>query len=163
MWDDHDRELPVRSARGIPTEQKRDQPSRSGKRPRTIKGHHIITLWAFKETIPSPLVRQQINPGNEGELVGEFRYLKLDESVSLTKEKTYLLTLSTQAGDGDHFHDPTPYDGLSPLINPHVKVIKSVFFRDKSMSRSLAIPSFSDLHPDHSTYRIPVGPTLRFQ
>jgi arylsulfatase A len=163
MWDDHDRELPVRSARGIPTEQKRDQPSKSGKKPRTIKGQHIITLWVFKGTTPSPLVRQQINPGNDGDLVGEFRYLKLDESVSLTKGKSYLLTLSTQAGDGDHFHGPTSYDGLSPLINPHIKVIKSVFFRDKSMSRSLAIPSFSDLHPDHSTYRIPVGPTLRFK
>jgi hypothetical protein len=162
MWDDHDREQPVRSARGIPTEHVPDQPSRTGKKPRTINSLHAITLWELKGASPSPLHRLEIKPGNDGELVGEFRYLKLNEGIPLAKGKRYLLTLSTQAGDGDHFHDPVSYDGLSPLINPGVKIIKSVLFRDKAMDRAQAIPSFGDLHHDHSAFRVPVGPTLRF-
>ena len=163
MWDDHDREQPARAARGIPTERVPDQPSRTGKKPRTIKSPHTITLWELKGAIPSPLRRLEIKPGNTGELVGEFRYLKLDAGIPLATGKRYLLTLSTHAGDGDHFHDPVSYDGLSPLINPRVKIIKSVLYRDKSMDRAQAIPSFGDLHHDHSAFRIPVGPTLRLQ
>jgi hypothetical protein len=161
MWDDHDREMPVRSARGIPTEHERDQPSRSGKNPRTLKSSHVITLWKFEG--PTQIIRIQVEPGKPGELVGEFRYLKLDQSVELQKKTRYLLTMTTKTGDGDHFHDPAGYDGLSPLINPTVRIIRSVFFRKEGMARSLAIPSFADLHSDYSSFRIPVGPTIRFQ
>jgi arylsulfatase A len=163
MWDDHDREQPVRSARGIPTEHECDRPSRSGEKPRSTNAEHTITLWESNGTNPLSLASLVAKPGNDGELIGEFRYKKLEKEIHLTKEKRYILTLSTQAGDGDHFHDPIPYDGLSPLINPRVKIIKSVLFRGKAMNWPQPIPSFSDLHPDHSLFRLPVGPTLRFR
>jgi arylsulfatase A-like enzyme len=163
MWDDHDREMPIRSARGIPTEHERDQPSRVGKNPRTLKGSHLITLWKFKGATPIQIIRMQVEPGKPGELDGEFRYLKLAQPVELRKGTRYLLTMTTQAGDGDHFHDPAAYDGLSPLINPTVRIVRSVLFRNGNIGRTLAIPAFEDLHSDHSAFRIPVGPTLRFQ
>ena len=102
-------------------------------------------------------------PGKSGELEGEFRYLKLDRPIALEKGAKYLLTMSTIAGDGDHFHDPSAYDGLSPIINPKVRVVRSVLFRNGEMERTLAIPSFGDLHSDYSAFRIPVGPTIRFR
>ena len=34
--------------RGIPSENDRDQPSRAGKKPRSLKSHHTITLWETK-------------------------------------------------------------------------------------------------------------------
>ena len=163
MWDDHDREKPVRSARGIPTEEQRDQPSRMGKTPRTIQSPHSIALWKLDGGFPEELSRMKMAPGKSGELEGEFRYLKLDRPIALEKGTKYLLTMSTIAGDGDYFHDPAAYDGLSPLINPNVRVVRSVLFRNEDMERALAIPSFADLRSDYSLFRIPVGPTIRFQ
>ena len=163
MWDDHDREKPVRSARGIPSENQRDQPSRMGKNPRTIQSPHSIALWKLDEGSPEELTRMKMAPGKSGELEGEFRYLKLDRPIALEKGAKYLLTMSTIAGDGDHFHDPSAYDGLSPIINPKVRVVRSVLFRNGEMERTLAIPSFGDLHSDYSAFRIPVGPTIRFR
>jgi arylsulfatase A len=163
MWDDHDREKPVRSARGIPTEEQRDQPSRMGKTPRTIQSPHSIALWKLDGGFPEELSRMKMAPGKSGELEGEFRYLKLDRSIALEKGTKYMLTMSTIAGDGDYFHDPAAYDGISPLINPKVRVVRSVLFRNEDMERALAIPSFADLRSDYSLFRIPVGPTIRFQ
>ena len=104
-----------------------------------------------------------MKPGNPGELEGEFRYLKLDQPVRLRKGTRYLLTMTTKAGDGDHFHDPAAYDGLSPVINPTVRVIRNLLFRNGNVKQALAIPSFADLHSDYSAFRIPVGPTIRFK
>jgi hypothetical protein len=68
--------------------------------------------------------------------------------------------MSTQAGDGDHFRDPVGFDGLSPVIHPAVEVIRAVLVRD---DRVEPISSFSDMHADHMSFRLPVGPTLKFQ
>jgi len=162
MWDDHDRERPVRPARGIPTENERDQPSRTGKKPRTLKSPHSIILWEMRGKVPNQITRVEMKFGSPGELDGEFRYLKLDQPVKLRKGTRYLLTTSTKAGDGDHFHDPAPYDGLSPLLHPCVIKTRGVLFRKGDMEKPLAIPAFGDLHPDYSAFRLPVGPTLRF-
>lgn len=163
MWDDHDRERPVRPARGIPSEKERDQPSRAGKKPRTLKSHHTITLWETKGKGPAKMAWAEMKPGSPGELDGEFRYLELDRPIKLPKGMRYLLTMTTKAGDGDHFHDPAAYDGLSPLINPSVRIIRSLLFRNGNAKQALAIPSFADLHSDYSAFRIPVGPTIRFK
>tara|TARA_Y100000588_G_scaffold313036_1_gene339969 strand:+ start:174 stop:2282 length:2109 start_codon:yes stop_codon:yes gene_type:complete len=163
MWDDHDREHPVRSARGIPTENERDQPSRTGKKPRTLKSPHSITLWKMKGKVPNIVTLVEMEPGTPGELDGEFRYIKLNQEVELRKGIRYLLTMTTQAGDGDYFHDPVAFDGLSPIINPSVKIIRNLLFRKEDGKSISAIPSFADLHLDYSAFRIPVGPTIRFQ
>ena len=163
MWDDHDRERPVRSARGIPTENERDQPSRTGKKPRTLKSPHLITLWEIRGKIPKQITRVEMKPGSPGELDGEFRYLKLGQEIQMQKGIRYLVTMTTKAGDGDHFHDPVAYDGLSPVINPGVRIIRNLLFRNENIGQALAIPSFADLHSEFSAFRIPVGPTIRFK
>jgi hypothetical protein len=71
--------------------------------------------------------------------------------------------MSSTAGDGDHFHDDASFDGLSPIVNPSVTILKSVMFRNMNMNQPLQIPSFADLHPDYSAHRFPVGPTLKFK
>ena len=160
MWDDHDREQPVRSARGIPTENESDQPSRTGKKPRTLKSPHLISLWRNEDRALEKMASLQLTPGNSGELVGEFRYFKLTRPIKLFKDTRYSLTMSSKAGDGDHFHDPAAFDGLSPLINPNVRIIRSLFIRKNERVSSLPIPAFADLHPDYFESRIPVGPSI---
>ena len=163
MWDDHDREQPVRSARGIPTENESDQPSRTGKKPRTLKSPHLISLWRNEDRALEKMASLQLTPGNSGELVGEFRYFKLTRPIKLFKDTRYSLTMSSKAGDGDHFHDPAAFDGLSPLINPNVRIIRSLFIRKNEGESSLPIPAFADLHPDYFELRIPVGPSILFE
>ena len=155
MWDDHDREKPVRPARNIPSENDRDQPSRAGKKPRSLKSHHTITLWEIKGKIPNQITSVEMNPGTPGKLDGEFRYLELDGEFELQRGRKYLLTMTTKAGDGDHFHDPVAYDGLSPVINPSVRIIRSLLFRDGNVKQAFAIPSFADLHSDYSAFGFP--------
>jgi hypothetical protein len=163
MWDDHDRELPIRSARGIPTDQDSDHPSRSGKKPRTLKSKHSICLWEIQNSAPKKIIGVEIGPHNQGILEEEFRYILLEQSVNLPADTHFILTMSTTAGDGDHFHDDTSFDGLSPIINPSVTILKSIMFRNMNMNQPLQIPSFADLHPDYSAHRFPVGPTLKFK
>ena len=66
MWDDHDREFPIRSARGLPTEQESDQPSFLGKRPRSIQSQHSIVLWEMKDSAAKERMRVEIGPTNHG-------------------------------------------------------------------------------------------------
>ncbi|NBQ03072.1 MAG: hypothetical protein EBU27_07645 [Opitutae bacterium] len=163
MWDDHDRETPVRDARGIPAEQNSDQPSRSGKTPRSIKSEHEITLWEMTQNSTKKISSVQVSPGKQGSLDGEFRYFELETPIQLSNDFHYMLTMTTQAGDGDHFHDDVAFDGLSPLVNPLVTIVRSVMLKENNPNQIFPIPSFADLHPDYSLYRLPVGPTLRFQ
>jgi hypothetical protein len=163
MWDDHDRESPVREARGIPTEQESDQPSRLGKNSRTINSQHWVRLWEIKNSVRQEIAAIQITPEKQGLLEGEFRYVQLKKPVHISTGSNYILTMSTTAGDGDHFHDDASFDGLSPIINPSVTIVKSVMFRNMNMNQPLQIPSFADLHPDYAAHRFPVGPTLKFK
>ena len=163
MWDDHDRESPVREARGIPTEQESDKPSRLEKNPRTINSQHWVRLWEIKNSVRQEIAAIQITPEKQGLLEGEFRYVQLKKPVHISTGSNYILTMSTTAGDGDHFHDDASFDGLSPIINPSVTIVKSVMFRNMNMNQPLQIPSFADLHPDYAAHRFPVGPTLKFK
>jgi hypothetical protein len=165
MWDDHDRENPVRAARSIPEENQSDQPSRQGKSPRTIKSPHTITLWKIDGDLESlkEIDRVYIKVGKTGELDGEFRFLKLDQPIKLKRGSRYVVTMDSMTGDGDYFHDPVSFDGISPLVNPSVRIIRSVMFRNNQFDRGYPLPSFTDLDPDYSSYRLPVGPTIRFK
>ena len=88
------------------------------KKPRSLKSHHTITLWEIKGKIPNQITSVEMNPGTPGKLDGEFRYLELDGEFEFHRGRKYLLTMTTKAGDGVHFHDHVAYDGLSPVINP---------------------------------------------
>ena len=162
MWDDHDREKPTRPARGIATEDQSDLPSRSGKNPRNLSGNHLVSLWTLSGERPLSLAEVDFGPENKGVLEGEFRYIKLERTVNLKTGLRYRLTMSTQANDGDHFHDPVSFDGLSPLTHPLVRIIRSIYLRNGNSVQPEMVPAFSDLHPDYSSHRLPVGPTLKF-
>ena len=68
--------------------------------------------------------------------------------------------MTTAVGDGDHFHDPGSFDGLSPVVHSDVEVVRAVLVRDR---HSEAIPAFADMHEDYAAFRLPVGPTLKFK
>ena len=164
MWDDHDKDTGVRPARNLPTEAGRDQPSLAGPKKRRIAAPHLIKLYQFNEHGLAKLIaRAETSPQKQGKLEGEFRYIELAGKAKLLKGQRYLLTMSTAAGDGDHFHDPASYDGLSPLVCPSIEVVRSVLLRGDDPNAPEAIPAFSDLKEDHSRHRLPVGPTLKFQ
>ena len=165
MWDDHERDRPVRPARSIPDESQRDQPSLSdpkGKR-RGLKVAHTISLVQLDTRPPTELARITLPEGARAELDGAFRYLPLAKPVSLQPNQRYALLSSTRTGDGDHFKTPASFDGLSPLVHPDVEIIRSLLIRHGNLAQPQPIPAFSDLSPDYSRYRLPVGPTLKFK
>lgn len=163
MFDDHDGDKPVRAARSIPTDRERDQPSKgplTGKN-HSIKSQHVIRLLVRSKNKQVELARCKMKPGNSDELIRSFRYMRLPEPVRLEQGLTYVLLMSTQAADGDHFRDPVSFDGLSPQINPHLMIQRSLLFRGGSSSGHIDVPAFEDLTNSYSRYRMPVGPTLR--
>ena len=163
MFDDHDGDKPVRAARSIPTDRERDQPSKgplTGKN-HSIKSQHVIRLLVRSENKRVELARCEMKPGTSDELIRSFRYMRLPEPVRLEQGLTYVLLMSTQAADGDHFRDPVSFDGLSPQINPHLMIQRSLLFRGGSSSGHIDVPAFEDLTNSYSRYRMPVGPTLR--
>ncbi len=161
MWDDQNKDAPVRPARNVPTEFDRDRPTLGDNKnkgglaaPHTIRLDEVDSSGEVKQ-----IAHLDLPAGNQGEWENEFRYVALPEPVSLRKGSVYRITMSTSAGDGDHYHDPAAFDGLSPVIHPAVEVIRSVLLRD---AQSAAIPAFSDMDEAYSQYRLPVGPTLKF-
>ena len=161
MWDDHEKDTPVRPARNIPTEFDRDQPGAGGINPGSIRAPHAISLHQIHQNGEvSAIAALVMNPGKPGEWENEFRYLPLPSPVPLSQGGHYRLTMSTSAGDGDQFRDPAAFDGLSPLTHPCVEIIRSVLIRN---GQAGAIPGFGDMNESYSAHRLPVGPTLRFQ
>jgi hypothetical protein len=101
--------------------------------------------------------------GNEGEFRESFRYIRLDKAARLRQNVTYVLLMSTVAGDGDRFRAPASFDGLSPLVHPDIVALRSMLVRGKDVNDAESLPAFRDLHPSYSRSRIPVGPTLLFK
>ena len=164
MWDDQNKDAGVRPARNLPTEDDRDQPSLPGPKKRGISAPHVLQLHALNDHVAAKLIaRAEVTPQKQGKLEGEFRYVQLAEEVKLIKGQRYRLTMSTAAGDDDHFHDPASFDGLSPLVCPSIEVLRSVLLRSDEQNTPLPIPAFADLKEDYSKHRLPVGPTLKFQ
>lgn len=165
MWDDHDRDVPTRSARAIPSEHDRDMPSRFDKtgKHRRLNTTHTIRLINLTVSPPLEMARTEMKSGTPGERIGAFRYVALLGSVELKEGVRYALLMSTRAGDGDHFHDPVAFDGLSPSIHPDIMVQRSMMYRNRDLSRPVPIPASADLNESYDRYRLPVGPTLRFQ
>ena len=101
----------------------------------------------------------KLTPDLPGDLISEFRYLPLEESVKLKPGLVYRLTMTTRNRDGDHIHDPASYDGLSPVIHPLVKIQRSIFLKE---GKEAPILTWFDASPDYWRHRLPVGPALRF-
>ena len=164
LWDDHDRDTPVRPARAIPTEHSRDQPSLAGNpNKRRLSAPHVVRLVTWVGNSAKEISRCELSEGAPGELAGEFRFIRLDETVSLQAGVRYGLLMSTTAGDGDSFHDPAAFDGLSPQTHPDVSITRSLMVRRGDLLRVESIPAFEDLHPSFDRHRLPVGPTLRLR
>lgn len=162
LWDDQSKDAPARPSRNVPTEFDRDLPTLGDNRNKSgLSAPHTIRLEEIDESGEAGLLAKlDVPAGSKGEYENEFRYFSLPDAVSLSKGHTYRLTMSTGACDGDQFHDPTSFDGLSPVIHPEVEVVRAVLSRD---GRVGAIPAFADMHEDFSAHRLPVGPTLKFE
>jgi hypothetical protein len=163
MFDDHDRDKPVRAARSVPMDNGRDQPTKNslhGKN-HSLKSPHMIRLLVRSKDAQVDLARCHLEPGTSGELINSFRYIRLPEPVQLEEGLTYVLLMSTQVADGDHFRDPVSFDGLSPLVNPDLVVQRSLLFREGSLSGHTDLPACEDMTDSYSRHRLPVGPTLR--
>jgi hypothetical protein len=163
MFDDHDREKPVRAARSVPMDKGRDQPTKRslhGKN-HSLKSPHVIRLLVQSGGVQVELARCQLDSGTSGELINSFRYMRLPEPVQLEEGLTYILLMSTQVADGDYFRDPVSFDGLSPLVNPDIVVQRSLLLREGCLSGHIELPAFEDMTDSYSRHRLPVGPTLR--
>ena len=165
LWDDHERDRPIRPARAVAIGSQSDQPSQpdpNGKR-RGLKTSHTIRLAQLDGSRPTEIAQVVIPEGNKAELDGAFRYVDLLEPVILEPNKPYALIASTRTDDGDHFKSPVSFDGLSPLVHPEVKITRSLLIRNGDLTQRHPIPVFSDLASDYSRYRLPVGPSLKFE
>ena len=87
--------------------------------------------------------------------------MAVPEPVQPEKVPTCVLWMAAQTADGEHLRDPVSFDGLSPQLNPHLMIQRSLLFRDGSSSGHIDVPAFEDLTNSYSRYRMPVGPTLR--
>ncbi len=164
MWDDHNKDAPVRPPRDVPTEFDCDRPSLTGEKSRGINASHLITLYELdNDRVVRVLGEVQVTSKSPGHLEGEFRYVPLPEPVKLENGTTYLLTMSTRAQDGDQFQDPVSFDGLSPLFSQSVEIVRAILARNDDLKGQGAIPAFSDMSEDYSRFRAPVGPTLKFR
>ena len=164
MFDDHERDAPVRAARSVPTEFERDQPSMrpSEDRRRQIIADHVLRLLRVESDGPVEIARCNVSPGHSGELESSFRYVRLNTPVTLRQNATYMLLMSTEAADGDQFHDPVSFDGLSPLVHPDVVVRRTLLVRRGDAADATDLPAFEDLSSAYSRFRVPIGPTLLF-
>lgn len=164
MWDDHDRDKPIRPARSIPANDQSDQPSAfpvQDKR-RRITAPHVLRLLQLEPGGKTEIARIMISAGQGGQLHQSFRYFRLKEAVTLRENIRYLLLMSTKAADGDSFRDPVSFDGLPPLIHPDVQIQRSLRFHLGDPTDGTNIPAFEDMNDSFSQHRAPVGPTLRF-
>ncbi|MEK6233439.1 MAG: sulfatase-like hydrolase/transferase, partial [Planctomycetales bacterium] len=164
MWDDHDADRPVRAARAVPRDHENDQPSKfiTQNKKRRIEAPHVLRLLRLESNEQTEIARIEIAAGEVGELHNSFRYFPLEKTVTLTENTVDVLLMSTRAADGDQFHDPAAFDGLSPLVHPRVHVKRSVLVRPQAAKHRTSIPAFEDLSDSFSRHRAPVGPTLRF-
>lgn len=165
MFDDHDKDAPIRPARSVPTEHQRDQPSvqPAQSKKRRVVANHVLRLLRVESNKPTEIARCQVSPGAPGDLRDSFRYVRLKDPVRLKQQVTYMLLMSTEAGDGDRFRAPASFDGLSPLIHPDVIVRRNMVVRNGDGRGSTGLPEFEDLSNSYSRYRAPMGPTLLFR
>ncbi|MBL6705102.1 MAG: hypothetical protein ISQ06_03255 [Planctomycetaceae bacterium] len=161
LWDDHETDRAVRPARAVSTVDESDQPSRflTQRNRRGLKAPHVLRLDSSQRT---EIAGVEVAVGEIGELHQAFRYFLLKKAVTLDQNTNYLLLMSTSVADGDQYHDPVSFDGLSPLVHPDVQIRRSLLIRPHAKDYETSIPAFEDLNDSFSRYRALVGPTLRF-
>jgi len=156
MWDDHEEDKPIREATVAPDDSITETPSVEGCE-RKLSSSHTIRLSAVDGEV---IASVSLHPDDPGELRGEFRYRKLAKAVKLSPEVAYQITQSTSKEDGDLFHNPASYDGISPRVNFEFGIVRSIYLQD---GKEVPIPTYFEAHPDYWKYRLPVGPTLLFE
>jgi hypothetical protein len=164
LWDDHETDRAVGPARAVPTVDESDQPSRflTQRNRRGLKAPHVLRLVRLDSSQRTEIARVDVAAAEIGELHQAFRYFSLKKAVTLDENTNYLLLMSTSVADGDQYHDPVQFDGLSPLVHPDVQIRRSLLIRPHAKDYETSIPAFEDLNDSFSRYRAPVGPTLRF-
>ena len=164
MWDDHDKDRPVRAARAVPRDHENDQPPNfiTQDKRRQIEAPHVLRLLRLESNERIEIAQIKVAAGQAGQLHNSFRYFPLKKPITLSEITVYVLLMSTRAADGDQFHDPVAFDGLPPLIHPNVHIERSVLVRPGNTGNKTGIPAFEDMNDSFSRLRAPVGPTLRF-
>ena len=155
MWDDHQDDRPVRGPVQKSNDNIIERPTVAGSKGRGLNAEHVVRLLANGKMIVETALKR-----GAGKLEGEYRFVKLNAPVALDPSRVYRLTMSTSSNDGDQFHNPAAYDGLSPHINPAFTIHRSVYLKD---GQETPIPSYFDAHPDYWKHRLPVGPTFKFE
>ena len=164
LWTARPTDRPSRASRAIPGDHESDSPKphpQSAKK-RLIKAPHRLQLFQVTGLNLRELRRIDVSPGQAGLAEGAFRYFTLESRLLLAPKTRYVLTMSTRAADGDPFHDPASFDGLPPLVHPEIQIERSLFIPDHRSTPVLSIPTFEDLSESYSRYRLPVGPSMRF-
>ena len=156
MWDDHEHDEPLRDATSPPDDSMTELPSRVGGN-RQLSASHIVRLAVLGG---DEILAVQVGPSKPNRTSGEFRYVKLSNPVELSPGLTYQLTQTTSKGDGDLFHNPAAYDGLSPQVHPDINVLRSIYLAGQEEAK---IPTYFEAHPDYWKYRLPVRLTLMFE
>ncbi len=156
MWDDHEKDRPVRGAAEAPNDNITERQSHPEPGGRGLAAAHEVLL-SFNGKV---LARATLRAGNAAVLEGEYRYAALEAPVTLSPGITYQLTMTTTANDGDQWHNPASYDGLSPQTHPVFTILRSIY---RTGDGEAAIPTYFDAAPDYWKHRLPVGPTLKFE
>lgn len=155
MWDDHRDDRPVRGGVQKPGDSIIERPSVPGIAGRGLEAAHMIRLVEGGSLIAEVSLAK-----GGGKLEGEYRFAKLNAPVKLDPERVYRLTMTTSIEDGDQFHNPAAYDGLSPHTHPEFAVLRSVYLKG---GQEAPIPAYFEAHPDYWKHRLPVGPTFKFK
>ncbi|MGB0581490.1 MAG: sulfatase-like hydrolase/transferase [Limisphaerales bacterium] len=153
MWDYHEGDHPVRDATSAPNDNIIERPTAKGSKGRTLNASHTIELTFNGNTLASASTQGS-------SLDNEFRFTKLPAPIHLQPGKLCRLTMSTKADDGDQFHNPAAYDGLSPEVHPRFEIVRAIYLTDQGTT---PIPTYFDAQKDYWRHRLPVGPTLKFR
>ena len=165
IWVSVPADRPVRHARTVPLDHENDHPHAKLRKPkkRTLKASHQLRLLQRTSAGRIELGRVDVQAGQTGLAHESFLYFPLASPITLHSNTHYYLIMTSVAADGDPFHDPAAFDGLSPLVHPDIQIERSVFAGPDSSDKLGNLPAFEDLSDSYSRFRLPVGPTLRFE
>ncbi|MEM7396028.1 MAG: sulfatase-like hydrolase/transferase, partial [Verrucomicrobiota bacterium] len=122
LWDDHKNDQAIRAATEPPNDGITERPTVEGPTGRGLEAPHRLVLSADGQDVAALKIQ-------EGTPDGEFRFVACPQPITLQPGTVYRLTMTTSPDDGDLFHNPAGYDGLSPRIHEAFEVIRAVYLR----------------------------------
>jgi arylsulfatase A-like enzyme len=108
--------------------------------PDGLATNHVVRL--FDKSTGAQVASLQVTNANST-VEGEFRYVSLPNSLALYAGRTYALTMSTTASDGDLFHSSVPFSGTGP--------VSTLLLADFAARRASTDGAYPSLLPDGTT------------